>query len=97
MDVEEIDKDEFRGRRSRSQSPLSEQYSGSQRSAYLDQLKTQLKKEDRCFKCLSRGHRPNKTEACRKTTLLSFEEAKALLAKEEEKAIMAKEKAVEKE
>ena len=80
MDVEEIDEDEFRGRRSRSRSP---------RSAYSDQLKTQLKKEDRCFKCLGRGHRPNETEACRKTTSLSFEEAKALLAKEE--------KAVEKE
>ena len=88
MDVEEIDEDEFRGRRSRSRSP---------RSAYSDQLKTQLKKEDRCFKCLGRGHRPNETEACRKTTSLSFEEAKALLMKEEEKAIMAKEKAVEKE
>ena len=97
MDVEEIDKDEFRsGRRwrSRSRSPLSEQYSDyPQRSAYSDQLKAQLKKEDRCFKCLGRGHRPNETEACRKTTSLSFEEAKALLAKEEK----AKEKAVEKE
>ncbi|KAM0800222.1 hypothetical protein BDR22DRAFT_973071 [Usnea florida] len=86
MDVEEIDEDEFRsGRRSRSRSPPPEQYS--------EQLKAQLKKEGRCLKCLGHGHRPNKTEACRKTTSLSFEEAKALLAKEEK----AKEKAVEKE
>ena len=84
MDVEEIDEDEFKlGRRSRSPPP----------EQYLEQLKAQLKKEGRCLKCLGHGHRPNKTEVCRKTTSLSFEEAKALLAKEGK----AKEKAVEKE
>ncbi|KAM0800592.1 hypothetical protein BDR22DRAFT_851104 [Usnea florida] len=88
-EVEEIDEDEFRSRRrSRSRSPPPEQYS--------EQLKAQLKKEGRCLKCLGHGHWPNKTEACRKTTSLSFEEAKALLA-QEDRAIMAKEKAVEKE
>ena len=77
MDVEEIDEAEFR---SGLRSPVPEQYS--------EQLKAQLKKEGRCFKCLSNnGHRPNQTEACRKAAPLSFEEAKALLAKTKEKAV----------
>ena len=87
MDVEEIDEAEFNSDRSRS--PLSEQYlEHPQRSSYLEQLKAQLKKEDRCFKYLDYNYRPNETEACRKSALLLFKEVKAKLAKE---------KAVEKE
>lgn len=76
VDVEEIDEQEFK----------------SGPSPYSEQLKDQLKKEGRCFKCLGYGHRPNQTEACMASKALSFEEAKAIVAKEK-----AVEKAVEKQ
>ncbi|KAF6220166.1 hypothetical protein HO133_003297 [Letharia lupina] len=71
---------------------LRSRIAGPQRSPYSEQLKDQLKKEGRCFKCLGYSHRPNQTEAYMASKALSFEEAKAIMAKEK-----AVEKAMEKQ